>query len=345
RIAIIGGGPAGLVLRNVLARHNVAATVYERDAEFSSRAHLGGTLDMHEETGQAALKGAGVFDAFLKHSRPEGEELIMVEKDGSVKYHHTPPPDAPPARPEIDRTTLRKILLDAAPADSVKWGHAFVSATPVPDSAEWEVAFANGHKTIVDLVVGADGTWSRVRPLVSETPLRYTGITAAEISFGPEVGAAHPELMARIGNGSVWAFDEGTSHGLGIQRNGDGRVRTYVFVGTEENVLPSDPSEAIAFMVKRYADWAPWLRQIIELADPQAIYNRPLYVLPVGHSWPHRKGITLIGDAANLMGPFAGKGGNIAMYAAWQLGLALAEARNGTAEDMDAAVAKFEQDV
>ncbi|KZV84469.1 FAD/NAD(P)-binding domain-containing protein [Exidia glandulosa HHB12029] len=155
RIAIIGGGPGGLILLNVLARHNVTATLYERDAEFSSRAHLGGTLDLHEDTGQLAMKGAGaaLWDAFVKHSRPEGEEVFITDKSGETLFHHAPPPNvANPARPEIDRSTLRKILLDGAPEGSIKWGHGFVSATPVAGTAQWELAFANGHTAVVDLM-------------------------------------------------------------------------------------------------------------------------------------------------------------------------------------------------
>ncbi|KZV90053.1 FAD/NAD(P)-binding domain-containing protein [Exidia glandulosa HHB12029] len=285
------------------------------------------------------MKAAGLWDVFVKHSRPEGEEAILADKTGARLFHHAPEPDA--ARPEIDRSTLRQILLDGVPQGSIKWGHAFVSAAPVAGSAEWELKFANGFKTVVDLLVGADGARSRVRPLVSDAQIQYTGITGAEVSFAREVAEKHPELIARIGNGSMYALDEGKL--LGSQRNGDGRVRTYAWFHSDEpDVLPSDPSEAIAFILAQYEGWAPWLRQLVELADRNAIYPRPLHILPVGHSWPHRAGVTLLGDAMNLLTPYGGRGANVAMYAAWQLGLALA---NGPVQDLDAAVAKYEQDV
>ncbi|KZV92768.1 FAD/NAD(P)-binding domain-containing protein, partial [Exidia glandulosa HHB12029] len=339
RIAIIGGGPAGLVLVNVLARNNIAATLYERDAEFSSRAHLG-------ETGQAAMKGAGVWETFQKNSRPEGEETKMLDKDGNVVYHHVPPPDnTSPSRPEIDRSMLRKILLDAAPAGSVKFGHAFVSATPVTGTAQWELVFANGHKTVVDLVVGADGAHSRIRPLVSDVRIRYVGLTGVEVSMSPDVGAAHKELLARIGSGSAYALD-GPKF-LAAQINGDGRVRMYAWFHSDDpDVVPSDPAAAIPFILSHYEGWAPWMRQLIELADPQAVYRRPLYMLPVGHSWTHRAGVTLVGDAMNLMTPFAGQGANIAVWAALQLALKIIGVREsgGGLQEMDAAVAAYEQE-
>ncbi|KZV87030.1 FAD/NAD(P)-binding domain-containing protein [Exidia glandulosa HHB12029] len=273
--------------------------------------------------------------------------MTITDKTGEPLLHRAPPPDQKdPARPEIDRSVLRKILIDGAPQESIKWGHAFVSATPVEGTKEWEVVFENGEKTVVDLLVGADGARSRVRPLVSDTQIEYTGIGGAEVSFGPDVGAAHPELMARIGNGSVMALDGGSM--LGAQLNGDGRVRTYAWTRLDEGTalrLPTEPAAAIAFILSHFEGWAPWLRQLVELADHRAIYPRPLYKLPTGHSWAHRAGVTLLGDAMSLMSPFAGQGANIAMYAGWQLGLALAGAGNETPEELDAAVAKYEEEV
>jgi 2-polyprenyl-6-methoxyphenol hydroxylase-like FAD-dependent oxidoreductase len=52
-----------------------------------------------------------------------------------------------------------------------------------------------------------------------------------------------------------------------------------------------------------------------------------MYMLPIGFSWPHRSGVTIIGDAAHLMTPFAGEGVNLAMWDAMLLGRALVDKR------------------
>ncbi|EJD40483.1 FAD/NAD(P)-binding domain-containing protein, partial [Auricularia subglabra TFB-10046 SS5] len=320
RIAIIGAGPSGLVLLNVLARHDIPATLYERDERSGSRAHLGGMFDLHIDAGQAAMKGAGLWEPFLKHARPEGQEMIISDRTGETLFHLVPPPGAEQhAAPEIDRTMLREILVDAAPPGGIKWGHALVSANPVPGTAEWELTFSNGFKTVVDLLVGADGARSRVRPLVTV----YTGITCLEVSFD---SAAHPELAARVGKGSMFAIDEYKA--IASQRNGDGRIRTYLYFHADEDAehtspVVADPRAAVADAVARYAGWAPWQLEIIQAADLNAVYLRPFYMMPVDFSWTHRAGATLVGDAMSLMPPFAGKGANIAMLAALKLGLAL----------------------
>ncbi|EJD42404.1 FAD/NAD(P)-binding domain-containing protein, partial [Auricularia subglabra TFB-10046 SS5] len=313
RIAIIGAGPIG--------RNNVPAILYERDEEFGSRAHLGGTLDLSPETGQAAIKAAGVWDAFVAHSRPEGMQVLVTDRTGEPLFHWAPSPETKKtAHPEIDRRLLRRIIVDGAPAGSIKWGHALSSVAPGPETKEWELTFANGFKTVVDLVVGADGGRSSVRPLVSDAEVQYTCITGVEVSFET---AKHPELAARVGHGSVYAYDDYKS--ITAQRTGDGRVRIYAL---DEEAFArlyatEGPERMMEHTLSYFGDWAPWLCELVAVADRNAVYPRSLYMLPVGHTWVHRAGVTLTGDAMNLMTPFAGRGANIAMSGAMQLGLAL----------------------
>ncbi|EJD47137.1 FAD/NAD(P)-binding domain-containing protein, partial [Auricularia subglabra TFB-10046 SS5] len=326
RIAIIGGGPGGLTLLNVLARHGVAATLYERDDSAASRSHLGGMLDLHDESGQAAMRGAGLFAEFEKLSRPEGQEVIVTDRSGATLKHFKPAPDAKPARPEIDRRDLRQILIDGVPAERIQWGHAFVSARQLEGSHEWEVSFANGEKVTVDLLVGADGARSRVRSIVSPVQPIYTGLQILELSF---LASEQPELAARCGAGSVYGFDEGKM--LGVQVNGDGRIRVYGFFPAPEDFkFPREPEAAVAAVIAQFANWSDWQRRLFEVADRSAIYQRGLYELPAGHSWPHHRGVTLLGDAMNLMTNHAGKGANTAMWDALELGLNIAKAcKNG----------------
>ncbi|TBU46426.1 FAD/NAD(P)-binding domain-containing protein [Dichomitus squalens] len=363
RIAIIGGGLGGLALLLTLHRRGVTATLYERDAGFNARAHLGGSLDLGWDSGQRALRENGLQDEFDKYSRPEGEELRMYDGAGKLHYSHgaeseggpggpeghqgAPPPQGPEdIRPEIDRTVLRKILLDAIPPHLIKWDHALASARPL-GNGQHELTFANGFITVSDFLIGADGANSRLRPLLSPATPTYTGVNGVEISLAPET-ARLPELQetfANIGKGTMMASQN--SRMLVSQVNGDGRIRTYAFVRESADwSVPSNPAEAKAVLREYFSGWQQWILNFIDYADESAIYPRALYILPVGHSWPHVHGITLIGDAAHLMSPFAGAGANLALLDGLELGLALAElVKEGSfahQEAVDESVAAFE---
>lgn len=80
--------------------------------------------------------------------------------------------------------------------------------------------------------------------------------------------------------------------------------------------------------------WGAALKELVtvacdeESADNQgaAVDTKPLYMLPIGTSWEHKAGATLIGDAAHLTCPWAGEGVNLAMWDALLLARAIIKA-------------------
>ncbi|KAM0752077.1 FAD/NAD(P)-binding domain-containing protein [Meredithblackwellia eburnea MCA 4105] len=345
-IAIVGAGMAGLTLASILHKHGIKTTIYEKDVSLSVREHLGGSLDLHEESGQLALISCGLEAQFREHSRPEGEEMYVIDHTGAVLWHDngSQGQQGPPARPEIDRTVLRKLLVDSIPPESIQWDHGLVSVEPVGDEGKHVLKFSNGKQVTSDLVVGGDGAWSKVRPLLSSAKPTFTGYTGAEVSLSPSVVASRSDISEKIGQGTMACFGhtEGVSKTLISQRQGDNRIRTYAFHVREKDdfELPKQPELAKESLLKMYDGWAPWLRELVELADDAAIYFRSIYMLPIGHKWENKKGITLIGDAAHLMSPFAGEGANCAMQDGLELGLALI---NSSPDSWTSAIAAFEQ--
>ncbi|RJE16849.1 FAD binding domain protein, partial [Aspergillus sclerotialis] len=99
-----------------------------------------------------------------------------MDKHAKDWLFHQAPPDAE-GRPEIDRSELRKILIEAVEPQNLKWDHHVSRITPRADG-KYEVHFVNhGAFAVGDLIVGADGTWSKVRPLLTNTQPVYTGLT------------------------------------------------------------------------------------------------------------------------------------------------------------------------
>lgn len=325
KIAVIGAGPAGLTFARLLQENGISCTIYEAEKDRHTR-DQGGSLDLHQDGGQAALKEAGLFEQFRNHARPESQALKLVTYDGQVLWDENVMGNVRPVelddRPEIDRVALRDILLDSVNRDMIKWSHK-VSAVSTDAKGKHTLTFSDGTKEgDIDLLVGADGAWSKVRPLLTEVQPEYSGITGVEL-WCLNVSKTNPWLDGYVGAGSCFMFDEGRA--VMCQRSGNDSIRLYTFLRKpvdwkDQCGIDWNDADAVrAALVNDYfRDCSDDTKRVIREARDGCVL-RQLYMLPVGHTWPSHASITLLGDSAHLMTPFGGVGVNVAMSDALSL--------------------------
>lgn len=334
-VAIIGAGLGGLTLARVLHVHGIEAAVLDLDASPGARTQ-GGMLDIHLDSGQEALRAAGLHEKFRTLVLPGGQATRVLDKDAVIRFEGAD--DGTGERPEVDRGALRDLLLNALPEGTVRWGAKVTGARPLGDGRH-EVRLEDGSALTTDLLVGADGAWSRIRPLLSDARPAYTGVSFVETDL-LEADARHPVSAGVVGGGFLLAL--GAGKGFLAHREPDGSLHVYTALRVGEDwadrVDFGDAEAAKEHVLEHFADWDKSLRALVADADGPLV-PRLIHALPVGHRWDRIPGVTLLGDAAHLMSPFAGEGANLAMLDGAELGQALA-AHPG---EREAALAAYEE--
>jgi len=335
-VTIIGAGLGGLTLARVLHVHGIRATVYE--AEDSANARIqGGMLDIHEHNGQIALKAAGLFDKFLEIIHAGGQATRVLDKHGNVLLNE--PDDGTGGRPEVRRGELRRILIASLPPDTLRWGHKVTAVSPL-GGGRHGLTFADGSTVTTGLLVGADGAWSKVRPLLSQAKPAYVGTSFIE-TYLFDGDIRHPASAEAVGGGALFAVAPGK--GILAHREPIGALHTYAQLKKPKDWMDSidfsDKVTALACVAREFDGWAPQLTALITDGETAPV-PRHIHALPVEHKWHRVPGVTLLGDAAHLMIP-SGEGANLAMFDGAELGKAIA-ANPG---DVEAALLAYEKDL
>lgn len=339
KIAIVGGGPGGLTLARLLQMQGANVKVYERDHNKDARMQ-GATLDLHDESGLKALHAAGLMDAFMANYRPGADRLRIIDKHANIILEDSVETDREGqlARPEIDRGPLQNILLESLLPDTVIWDSHFLAMVPEGDG--WKLNFKNGTSLMADVVIAADGANSKIRPYVTPIKPFFAGVTAVEGAVYNSAFNA-PQMHKLLNGGKIFAF--GDEKSLIVSSKGDGSLVFYPGFKTNEHwsresgIDFTDRAQVLAWFKEAYTGWdAVWL----ELFENAVSFTpRPQYCMPLNQTWEAQPNLTLLGDAAHLMPPYAGEGVNMAMLDALELSVCLL---SDNFPDMQTAIAAYE---
>ena len=335
------------MLARLLQTRNILCTIFEAETSIDYRSQ-GGTLDLRTNTGLTAIREAGLWDTFQKFARYDGESMLVTDKNLTTWMRRSPGKPGQKQKlqeaPEIDRSDLRKMLLESVPEESIRWG---MKLTRVQETAAGhELHFANGEvERRYDLIVGCDGAFSKTRSLLASEKPFYTGLSGWTMQIvNAEITA--PNVDKLVNRGSVFAYSDGKS--LTIQQLSSGNIWVSTYGAYKEDYVftcgfdPKNIENVKTLLTKELDDWAPELMEAVEKAQGDATW-RSLYMLPVGFTWPHKKGVTLLGDAAHLMTPFSGIGVNTAFYDAMLLAEQIVDFTKSTQpESLDDHVVAYE---
>ncbi|MFI5430949.1 FAD-dependent oxidoreductase [Rhodococcus baikonurensis] len=342
-ITIIGAGLGGLTLARVLHVHGIPSKIYEAEPSAEARTQ-GGQLDIHEHNGQAALDAAGLIDEFRAIIHAGGAASRVLDQHATVLLDE--PDDGTGARPEVLRGDLRRILIDSLPADTIEWGRKVDSVRSLgsPNTADecadglHELTFVDGSTVTTDLLVGADGAWSKIRPLLSDAKPEYVGTTFVE-TYLYNVDEKHSAAAEAVGGGAMYAPAPGQA--IAAHREAGDIVHTYVQLNRTAEWFAgidfTDAAAATARVAAEFDGWAPELTALITDGETAPI-PRAIHALPAEHRWDRVPGVTLLGDAAHLMAP-SGEGANLAMFDGAELGRAIA----AHPDDIEAALSGYEE--
>jgi len=323
QVAIIGGGPGGLTLARLLQLQNVNVKLYERDLNKDARVQ-GSPLDMHDGSGLAAIHKAELFEQFRNNFLPGADKTLILNENAEVFYsdhdinvhedfgnEHF--------RPEIDRGALRKILLESLQPETVIWNSHFVSMEKQNEG--WLLHFKDGKSAYADIVIASDGANSKIRPYITDIKAFYTGILMLEGNIYDSAKNA-PHIASLIDGGKIMAF--GDTKNILLGQKGGGDLGFYASFKTDENWATTngldytDKTQVLNWFKKQYPEWSSIWYELFENVSAPFI-PRPIYCMPLDQNWEALPNLTMIGDAAHVMPPFAGEGANMAMLDALEL--------------------------
>ncbi|WP_219459861.1 FAD-dependent oxidoreductase [Nonomuraea rhizosphaerae] len=325
KVLVCGAGIAGLALAWHLERAGWDVEVVERAPAFRAGGYM---IDFygagHEVMERMNLAGR------LERSRYRVDELDYVNGDGRRTSRFFLPSSftrvVSVLRGDLARTIADDVRAPVGYGLSVEAfsqnGHAV------------DVTLTDGTHRTVDLLVGADGTHSRVRDLLfgpEERHVRYLGHHVAACILTDR------ELNRQVGLRYRMLTVPGLMAGAYALR--DDRLALLFLRREPDPELPADPAGALR---RHYGEMGWILPSVLPRLPDDLYYDRVTQVRM--DSWSRGR-VVLLGDACQAVSLFAGHGASMAVAAAWVLAGELAGESLGesTGDGLSAALIRYER--
>lgn len=297
-ILVIGGGIGGLSSAIALCRAGHRLTVIERDPAWS----VYGVGIIQQANVVRAMDALGVLDAFLDAAC--AFDAVEIYIPSGARVARVPSPSLVPGRPAnvgIGRRALQKVLGDSARALGAEIRLGVTANALIDDGAGVTVEFSNDRRQRFDLVVGADGLYSRTRETIlpdAEVP-EFTGQGVWRYNFPRPAGL---DALC-VYNGPI---------GVGLVPTSAEQM--YLFATSPEPGNPHYPREGLAAAMRaKLANTAPQIQALAaKITDDDQVVYRPLEGMMVLGPW-HKGRIVLLGDAVHATTPHLGQGAGMAI--------------------------------
>ncbi len=338
KVIIIGGGIGGLTCARACLDAGLEVELYEKRGLHPMLSGPGGIQIQKNAMGVYELLGEGVIQNQLYE---QGGKII---KGGFFNQEFFPLYiNSPKYANEDDlgigilRPQLQEILYNNLPEGIVRNNANFTGFKET--SREVEVHFDNGEIATGDLLVGADGLYSKVRAKIQgkeklEDPI-YSGMTCWRGSFLAENLPLDPQY--------TWAEVWGCGNRFGYFDVGEGK---FAFYGFQNTTLGGNDNEVLGAkqaLRSLFSDYAQPIPAIIESLDETKIYRDDIMDrLPLAVPWGQGR-VTLIGDAAHPVQPNIGQGGCMAIEDAYELVKHLINSPNHPNQEITVSLRQFEQ--